>query len=59
MLSKAGELRIRTKLSEDRGIAFCDHPSSLPLERPADDRRSTALPAAPDDAVHEIDELIR
>ncbi len=59
MLSKTGEIRIRTELSEDRGIAFCDHPSLLPLERPADDRCSTALATAPDDSVHEIDELIR
>ena len=58
VIGQTGKIGIRTGLGEDLGVTGSDHASSLSLQRPSHDGSATALRAACNDLVDELDEVI-
>ena len=58
VIGQTGKIGIRTGLGEDLGVTNSDHASSLSLQRPSHDGSATALRAARNGLVDELDEVI-
>ena len=58
VIGQTGKIEIRTGLGEDLGVTSSDHASSLSLKRPSHDGSATALRAACNDFVDELDKVI-
>ena len=55
VIGQTGKIGIRTGLGEDLGVTNSDHASSLSLQRPSHDGSATALRAACNDLVDELE----
>jgi hypothetical protein len=58
VVSETSKIGIETGLGEDLGVMGSDHASSLSLKRASHHGSATALPAARNDFVDELDEVI-